>query len=357
MPYKEDGTWRGAVMVNGQRKTKLFDTKAEAKKWEQEEKKRLKSGEVTPQGMELITFCNFYLDHAEQRFVKKTYLEKRALAQRICDKWGKHTQVEEINVNMVATYLEQEARKRSNYSANVDRKNLHAMWAWGVKRHDLRQNPVSKVDKFPHDRKPQYTPPEKDVLKVKATANPEEKIFLDACLHTAARRSEIFRWTWTDDINFERKLVRLGTRKNKDGSMEYTWLPMNDDLYKSLMWLWKNRKFPESPYVFVCTHPSQYYGQPYSTRKRFMKSLCDRAGVKPFGFHALRRYVASILVDKHKASAKSAQRILRHKYLSTTEGSYLDGSHTDLRETMNLLCEKEDENILHVDLHGEQKRA
>lgn len=261
--------------------------------------------------------------------------------------------MDEITVNMVATYLEQEAKKRSNYSANVDRKNLHAMWAWGMKRHGLRLNPVSQVDKFPHSRGTQYVPPEKDVLKVLAVATREERVFLDAYLHTAARRSEIFRWTW-GDINLEKRQVRLGTRKTKDGSMEYEWLPMNDDLHRSLMWLWDNRKFPESPYVFVCTHPSQYYGQPYSTRKRFMKSLCERAGVRPFGFHSLRRYVASIFAAKHKVSAKTIQRILRHKSLATTE-KYLENIHYDLRETMNLLCEKDEEN-LHADLHEEQKR-
>jgi site-specific recombinase XerD len=65
--------------------------------------------------------------------------------------------------------------------------------------------------------------------------------------------------------------------------------------------------------------------------------------------------VASILVDKHKAGTKAAQRLLRHKYQSTTE-IYTDNIQSDMREIMNLLCEKDEEN-LHVDLHEEQKRA
>ena len=85
-----------------------------------------------------------------------------------------------------------------------------------------------------------------------------------------------------------------------------------------------------------------------------MRSLCERAGVKPFGFHALRRYVASILADKHKVAAKTVQRVMRHKYLSTTEG-YLENILNDLRETMNFLSEK-DENILPQHLPDKQKR-
>ena len=70
--------------------------------------------------------------------------------------------------------------------------------------------------------------------------------------------------------------------------------------------------------VFVCDRP-QHYGKPFTSRRRFIKGTCKRAGVKEFGFHALRRYVASVLADTHKVSAKTIQRILRHKNLSTTE--------------------------------------
>jgi integrase len=344
-------------MLDGQRRTKLFDTKKEARAWEAAERKRLKSGEPTqtPDGMELITFCNLYLDYAKQRFVKKTYLEKRALVQRICDKWGKHTPVDEISAGMIATYLGRQAKERSNNASNKDRKNLLSMWNWGVKMHDLQHNPVAKISRFPHDRQKQYTPPEKDVLKVLAVATREERVFLDCYLHTAARRSEIFRWVWNGDVSLEKREVRLGTRKTKDGSMEYEWLPMNDDLYKSLMWLRRNRQFPESPCVFVDAHPGPHYGEPFKVRRRFLVGLCERAKVRPFGFHALRRYVASILADKHKVSAKTIQRILRHKNLGTTE-KYLENIHHDLRDTMALLSQKE-ENILHETLHEKEKRS
>jgi hypothetical protein len=36
--------------------------------------------------------------------------------------------------------------------------------------------------------------------------------------------------------SFDKREVRLGTRKTKDGSMEYEWLPMNKDLYDNLFW-------------------------------------------------------------------------------------------------------------------------
>lgn len=59
--------------------------------------------------------------------------------------------------------------------------------------------------------------------------------------------------------------------------------------------------------------------EPYTSRHHFLKGLCSRAGVKVFGFDALRRYVASVRADIHKISAKTIPQILRHKNLSTPE--------------------------------------
>jgi len=336
MPHKQGERWRATVMVDGRRYQGIFDTKGEAKRWEQEKKHEIQNQRQTQQDMELRIFCSKYLDHAEMRFATKVYKEKRSLVHKIISAWGKHTPVDEITVQMVADYLDTRARKKSNNASNKDRKNLLAMWHWGVKMFDLKHNPVSKVSVLSHDRKPQYTPPEKNVLAVLAAAGREERIFLDAYLQTAARRSEIFRWTWAEDINFKRREVRLGTRKTKDGSMAYEWLPMNDALHDSLMWLWNNRKFKETPYVFVCTQPGPHYGKRYTTRRRFLKGLCERAKVRPFGFHALRRYVASILADTHKVSAKTIQRILRHKNVMTTE-RYIQNINHDLKEVLALL--------------------
>jgi integrase len=67
-----------------------------------------------------------------------------------------------------------------------------------------------------------------------------------------------------------------------------------------------------------------------------MRTLCKRAAVKPFGFHAIRHMVASILNDTHKVSEKRIQKILRHQSQRTTE-IYLHSLEADLRDTMKLL--------------------
>jgi integrase len=188
---------------------------------------------------------------------------------------------------------------------------------------------------FPNVRKTtmlQIAPPTEHILKVLAAANREERIFLNCYLQTCARRSEIFRWTWAEDINFEKREVRLGTRKTRDGSTEYEWLPMSNELHDELWSWWKNRPIKDTHYVFVSTS-NRHYGKPCTTRRQLMKGLCKRAGVKSFGFCALRRHVASLLADTHKVSAKTIQQILRHKNVTTTK-RHIHTINRDLGATM-----------------------
>ena len=49
-----------------------------------------------------------------------------------------------------------------------------------------------------------------------------------------------------------------------------------------------------------------------------MKAVCKKAGVKHFGFHAIRHLTASILYHEGTA-ANVVQTILRHKNATTTE--------------------------------------
>jgi hypothetical protein len=50
-----------------------------------------------------------------------------------------------------------------------------------------------------------------------------------------------------------------------------------------------------------------------------MENLCEKAGVKHFGFHAIRHHVAGVINDSKKASMKQIQGLLGHKHQSTTE--------------------------------------
>jgi len=279
MPYKQSNKWRAVVKFKGNRYTKLFPTKQKAKEWEIRIKETL-SNDLTD--MDYLMLCNSYLDHVKVRFSEKTYNEKVSVCIRFGQFIGKNTSVGQVEPKMIDDFLTKQAVERTAHAANKDRKNLLAMWNWGMKIYDLDRNPVIKIDRFAHDRKPQYTPPENDVLKVLAATSGPDRVFLVCYLNTAARRSEIFNLKW-DDVNFEKREIRLWTRKTRDGSLEGEWLPMNETLSRGLFWWWNNRNFKESPFVFIDEQPGPHYGNPYKVRRRFLPGLCERAGVKPFG--------------------------------------------------------------------------
>ena len=331
MPFRDRGRWRAVVKVNGRRYTNSFETKREAINWENEFRKESHSSNKN------ITFRYFseqYLALVQSRHAKLTYQQKAAMHERFAKYLGVNLEVDQILPRHIQGYLLEQAKTRSNYCANRDRKNLLALWNWGQKVLDLSSNPVAKIDRFPHDRKVQYVPPEADILRLLAASDRKERAFLDCYLCTGARRSEIFRLKW-EDVNFEKREIRLWTRKTRDGSMEGEWLPMTNQLYDSLWWCWQNRLFKDSPYVWICEE-GPHAGQPFNYRRRFLNGLCKRAGIRSFGFHSLRRYVASMLADTHKISAKTIQRILRHKSLQTTE-MYIQNLNKDLSSVMNLL--------------------
>ncbi len=131
-------------------------------------------------------------------------------------------------------------------------------------------------------------------------------------LHLAARRNEIFALRWSD-IHFNEKKIRLFTRKRKDGYTEYDWLPLTDFLFKEFKIHLDSRK-NDLEYVF----PNPRTHLPYVHRDKWMRRICLKANVPPFGLHAIRHLSASILME-NDVPLIDIQTILRHKSISTTE--------------------------------------
>jgi integrase len=181
-------------------------------------------------------------------------------------------------------------------------------------------DPFGSVDKFPEIRSHRYVPPENDFWQIYDSVQGQNKIMLLTFLHLGARRKEVFNLKW-DDVDFMDNQIRLWTNKRLGSNKEYDWLPMTSDLRSALKQWWKERPVKDSAHVFVCLEDTpfceKYFGKPFTNRQHFMKKVCERAKIKPFGFHAIRHLTATILY--HKGYDVSViQAILRHKSPSTT---------------------------------------
>jgi integrase len=285
--------------------------------------------------MGFMMASNEYLDFCKLRFSSTTYGEKRKLCRDLLKRWGDIV-VTDITPVMVMKHLEDRAHKISDNAWNKDRKNLLAMFNWLRKIHGVTHNPVVNVDRLPEERKVEYIPPGQDIDKVMMACSGQDRVMLQCYYFTFARRTEIFNWTW-EDINFEKQWYRLWTRKrlHSDKQVDYFPLPEDSELYRALKWQWENRN-KNSPYVF--TDPES--GERFTHRNRFIKGLCKRVGVQPFGFKAFRKYGPSVLNDIHRVSIKKLQRLLRHQTQTTTE-IYLKKIDDDLSVGLRLL-EKRD---------------
>jgi integrase len=324
------GNWRYQFQHLGQRHSKTgFRTKAEARSAQEANRKSLADpptppSSPTPCALDLENLMVEYLRVAERQLAPKT-LEYRKIAFRRFLGHARNIPTSQVTTRMVENYL---LSRPTNHNFNKDRTELLRLFNWGFKRLMVQSNPVALVDKLPVDTPRKVIPTPEQMVRMLVAAGPERPLLL-VLFHTMARIDEVLRLRW-EDVNFEQKAVRLWTRKRRGGSWEFDWMPMNEDLEKVLWGLWQKRKAGEWVFVNSLTNSR------YKDRFKLMRSICRRAGLPQFGYHTIRHFVASYLVDKKKVSLPVISRLLRHKNLQTTE-RYLQAIDPRFRDTMRLL--------------------
>jgi integrase len=137
--------------------------------------------------------------------------------------------------------------------------------------------------------------------------------------------------------------ISLYTRKARNSDIKEIIIPINEVLRETI------KQIPVvDDFVFINPRTKK----PFVYRKRLLKGLCEKAAVKPFTFHAIRHFTASLL-DSKNVPLTTIQKLLGHERASTTD-IYLQ----ELRGTVTKAMEELEEitpHKMHHKIHHEQK--
>lgn len=308
--YKHQGKWRYDFQKHRVRHQEAgFHTKEEARNAEADAKRK-----IGKMNSDFIGLCDSRLKDLKLRRTDKYFKENEKLIKKLILMWGNKKEVLRKDVE---DYLH---TVKSPFMVNNELRFIKALFNHGIEREWFTYNPATRIKFFPIAKKRKYIPSRQDVGKVLGVVNDEQRRYLLAIVNTLARVNEINNLEW-EDIHSD--FLTLKTRKCKNSNVKERRIPFNKTLKK----IFKNRE--ETGRVFL------YRGEPIGYRSKFLKNACDKAKVKPFGFHALRHYGASILANANIALS-DIQEILGHEQITTT-AIYIQSLKNSVRSAMQVL--------------------
>jgi integrase len=259
--------------------------------------------------MDFAHLADLYLTQSQRRHASKTFRYKKFVYAGFLKHSG-DLPVSKITPYLVQSYLQ---TRPSNSNYNRHRKDLGALFEYARRvLGAIQVNPCDVIDKLPEEKAPNKIPTQEEFVKLITQAGEDERPLLIVLSYTAARIDEALRLKW-EDVNFEHGFIRLWTRKTKDGAYRGREIPMRGFMKGFMLDLWKKRS--QDQWVFW----NKKSGFRLKHWPKFMKSLCRRLGIPHYGFHSIRHFVSSYLLDREKIGKPTVGRMLGHQSLSTTD--------------------------------------
>jgi len=217
--------------------------------------------------------ANTYLDFASRTFTKNTYRQKSHVCRSFIQHCG-NLPIQQITAHHLFQYLN---TRPTNNNFNAHRRDLCSVFSYAIDVLEvITRNPCRNLKKMPHNPDPKYIPPETDILKLIAAADPQtdERDLILTLLYSIARIDELLRLKW-EDVNFEKQVLTKWTRKRRGGSYDAVEVGMCDELTAIMKKRWDNRK--NQTWVFF----NEKTKDRYTRRPKLMNGLCKRAGIDP----------------------------------------------------------------------------
>jgi integrase len=265
-----------------------------------------------------VTLKALFSEHLKSvlvRYGKESFRDKQATFKEVMRRFGGDTYAVSLGYYDLEKYLLEVSRKVSGSRANRKRVHLVRAWTWGVRALGLPEPCPWRVEKFREEKTPRYVPTEEDFMRVYTLADDQEKLALLLAIDCLGRKMEIFGLRWAD-VDFGQLTraphgaVRFWTGK-RAGGRAGEWVPMTERALR----LMRVQRLKTGLKGRVLIDPRT--DRPYTENVAFLRLICQRARVKPFGWHGL-RHLGACLLDEGGFSLAHIQGMLRHKMASTT---------------------------------------
>ena len=182
--------------------------------------------------MKLGDVVRMRIEEIELQHTMLYAVQTEAYLQKAIDAWGKDLSIFDINRDMIQRLLNSEANRlkragKDNYAANRLRTALHALFQWAIDRYDLvdQRNPVARTKKFPITERVKYVPEQWELDMVEQNLNTKERLLFLFVLQTGCRLGEALNLK-VKDLDFDKRLVTLWSRKSKATNLVFRRVPM-----------------------------------------------------------------------------------------------------------------------------------
>lgn len=286
----------------------------------------------------LYSFIDRYLQYAKTNKAPKTVKEE-IRAFNLFKKFAGNIKLKDISMELIEEY--KKARVAKGLKPNSTNRELAYIRILLNKAKDfgyLESVPKFKLLKIPK-QPPKYLTHD-EIISLISNASSWLRPMLIVLINTGIRTNELLNLRF-EDIDLDKRCLYIKSGKTNN----YRFIPINDELLKTLTWLQDYYPLPNGTKVLKRHYQQREYlfckydGSAINSISKSFKNACTKAGVKATP-HMLRHTFASQLLAQG-LDLVSIKEILGHSQISTTliYTHTLDKHKKDYLNKLSLFCD------------------
>jgi len=221
-----------------------------------------------------------------------------------------------VSASRIEIFLAKVKTRASGPTANRHRSLLSSIFAFGLRRGLVAENPLATVPRFrEHENRSRFLEADEEGALRTAVGRREPEVAL--ALHTGVRRGEQYSLKW-ESVSLNAGILTVNGKTGKRT------VPINPEARSAILALHRS----SGGSAFVCP----------GTQRHWFEAAVRRAGLGDFRWHDLRHTFASRLVMQG-VDIRTVQELLGHRSIVTTQ-RYAHVSSEHLRSAVEKLARK-----------------